>query len=100
VGGAPAVPAILAADLQVLAAALDLEVGRPERHELAQADAGVGQRADDDLVALGLGGVLHGLDLLTGEHVHELLGEARELRRSPSRPRGRPSPGGRLIARM
>jgi hypothetical protein len=34
-------------------AALDLEVGRPEPHELADADAGVGQRPHDDLVPLG-----------------------------------------------
>src|SRR5262249_62273965 len=40
-------PRPLAADLEILIAALDLEVGRPERHEFADADARVRQRSEE-----------------------------------------------------
>src|SRR5262249_23154872 len=43
----------------VLVAPLDLEVGRRQSNKLANADAGVRQRADDELVALSPSRVLH-----------------------------------------
>ena len=59
---------------------MELEVGRAESNELANADAGIRKGADDELVPLGLRGVFHRLDLPAREDVYELLGKPRQLR--------------------
>lgn len=78
-----------AGDAQIVLPALRGDVADPELHQLPHPHAGVGQCADDELVALRPGGILHRLDLLAGQHLSTALGSrgncALALTGSPSR---------------
>ena len=56
------------------------ETPGPEPHQLPHPDAGVGQGHDDELVPLGLRGVVHRLDLLPRQQLQHRLGQPEQLR--------------------
>jgi len=77
--GDEAAPGAFALDLQkAVAAALD-QVRGPELDQFAHADPGVGQQANDQLVALRLCRVLEAAHLLGREHVEDLAPQLRQL---------------------
>jgi hypothetical protein len=64
---------------QHVLAALQPQVARAQREQLAEAQVRVGEDADDQLVALGLRGVLQLLDLVAAQRVQNALAHAGQL---------------------
>lgn len=55
------------------------DVRNPQAYELADPKPGISHETDDELVSLGLCSILHALDLVAAEDVHQLLGQLGKL---------------------